>query len=73
MQKPYPPIIIGGGGEKLTLRIVAQYADIWNFDGSDIEAYVRKNAILDEYCRALGRDPASSLLGAVPIQSRQSG
>lgn len=59
VQQPHPPVVIGGGGEKVTLRIVAKYADIWNFDGSDAEAYARKNALLDEYCRALGRDPAT--------------
>jgi F420-dependent oxidoreductase-like protein len=59
VQQPHPPIIIGGGGEKVTLRIVAKYADIWNFDGSDVEVYRHKNTILDDYCRALGRDPAT--------------
>ena len=33
VQKPYPPFVIGGGGEQLTLRVVAQYADVWNFIG----------------------------------------
>ena len=33
IQKPYPPFVIGGGGEQLTLRVVAKYADIWNFAG----------------------------------------
>ncbi len=51
------PILIGGGGEKVTLRITAQYADLWN-GGGDAETYRRKNAILDEWCEKVGRDPA---------------
>jgi F420-dependent oxidoreductase-like protein len=56
VQKPYPPFVIGGNGEKL-LRIVAQYADIWNFFGSDVETFLQKSALLDSYCAAIGRDP----------------
>ncbi len=56
VQKPYPPFAIGGGGEKLTLRIVAQYASLWNFVG-DVEDFRRKSSILDTHCTALGRDP----------------
>jgi alkanesulfonate monooxygenase SsuD/methylene tetrahydromethanopterin reductase-like flavin-dependent oxidoreductase (luciferase family) len=50
------PIMIGGGGEKKTLRIVAQYADIWNVFGSP-ETVARKDGILREHCAAVGRDP----------------
>ena len=57
VQKPYPPFVIGGSGEKLTLRIVAQYASIWNCVGSDIENFKQKSAILDTHCAAIGRDP----------------
>jgi len=53
------PIVIGGSGEKRTLRIVAQYADIWNADQDDPESFRRRNGILDEHCRAVGRDPGS--------------
>ena len=58
-QKPYPPIVIGGGGEKLTLRVVAQYADIWNFAGRPIDMFQHKSAVLDEHCAAIRRDPAT--------------
>lgn len=53
------PLAIGGSGEKRTLRIVATYADIWNADGDDPASFVRRSAILDEHCRAVGRDPAA--------------
>ena len=58
VQKPYPPIVIGGGGEQLTLRVVAQHADIWNCPGTDVEIITRKTRILHEHCAAIGRDPA---------------
>jgi len=58
VQQPHPPFVIGGSGEKLTLRIVAQYADIWNFGGGTLDDFARASAILDEHCRAIGRDPA---------------
>jgi F420-dependent oxidoreductase-like protein len=57
VQKPYPPFVIGGSGEKVTLRIAAQYADIWNFVGGSIETFQHKNEVLDAHCAALGRDP----------------
>jgi alkanesulfonate monooxygenase SsuD/methylene tetrahydromethanopterin reductase-like flavin-dependent oxidoreductase (luciferase family) len=57
--QPRLPIAIGGSGEKRTLRIVAEYADIWNADQDDPESFRRRNGILDEHCRAVGRSPAS--------------
>src|SRR4029077_8434254 len=56
--KPPLPIMVGGGGEKKTLRIVAEYADIWNAFGTP-ETLARKDAILREHCAAVGRDPAT--------------
>lgn len=53
------PILIGGSGEKKTLRTVARYADIWNMVGSeDIERMRHKVAVLDRHCEGVGRDPA---------------
>jgi probable F420-dependent oxidoreductase len=52
------PIMIGGGGEKVTLRIVAQHADIWHGFGDD-ETMRRKLGILDGYCAEIGRDPSA--------------
>jgi probable F420-dependent oxidoreductase len=50
------PILIGGGGEKVTLRLVAEYADAWNSGGS-VEEFTHKNAVLDDWCAKVGRDP----------------
>ena len=51
------PILIGGSGEKVTLRLVAEYADGWNAFGPP-ENFAAKNAILNEWCDKVGRDPA---------------
>ena len=51
------PILIGGGGEKKTLRLVAEYADIWHAFG-DVETYRRKIEILRGHCADVGRDPS---------------
>ncbi|MFG1651579.1 LLM class F420-dependent oxidoreductase [Micromonospora sp. NPDC049275] len=51
------PLLIGGGGEKVTLRIVARYADMWNDFGS-AERFAHKSAVLDRWCAEQGRDPA---------------
>jgi F420-dependent oxidoreductase-like protein len=59
VQKPYPPFVIGGSGERKTLRVVAQYASIWNFSGGPVDDFIHKNQVLNEHCAAIGRDPAS--------------
>ncbi|MGO3325601.1 LLM class F420-dependent oxidoreductase [Gordonia sp. (in: high G+C Gram-positive bacteria)] len=52
------PVLIGGGGERKTLRHVATHADIWH-SFVDVETYRHKSAILAEHCAAVGRDPSS--------------
>lgn len=52
------PIMIGGGGEKKTLRTVARYADYWNVSAPVAELR-HKNDILNEHCEAVGRDPST--------------
>ncbi|HEY5013887.1 MAG TPA: LLM class F420-dependent oxidoreductase, partial [Acidimicrobiia bacterium] len=51
------PILIGGSGEKVTLRLVAQYADAWNTFGPP-EHFATKSRVLDEWCAKLDRNPA---------------
>lgn len=51
------PVLIGGGGEKKTLRIVAEHANIWHGFG-DPETLRHKNAVLDDWCARVGRDPS---------------
>jgi len=59
VQRPRPPIMIGAAGEKLSLRVVAEHADIWNCPTrGDVEEFRRKSTVLDEHCAAMGRDPS---------------
>lgn len=52
------PVLIGGGGVKRTLKLVARHADIWHAFG-DADVFREKSAILDDHCAAEGRDPAA--------------
>jgi F420-dependent oxidoreductase-like protein len=56
VQTPHPPICIGGGGEKRTLRAVARYAQHWNVPGGSVEDFTRKLEILKGHCADVGRD-----------------
>ena len=64
VQKPYPELLIGGGGEKVTLKIAARHADHWNTWGGP-RILGAKNAILDQHCATVGRDPKKILRSAV--------
>src|SRR5918993_1094460 len=71
IQKPSPPIMVGGSGERYTLKIVAKYADACNLYGS-AEIVKRKLSILNEHCKSVGRDYDSILktkLGFVVIDN----
>lgn len=56
VQKPHIPMLIGGGGEKVTLKLVAQYGDACNIGHLDNAGVIRKFAILKQHCEAVGRD-----------------
>jgi F420-dependent oxidoreductase-like protein len=57
LQRPHPPIWIGGAGEQLTLRVVAEHADCSNF-GGDLQMWKHKRDVLRSHCAAVKRDPA---------------
>lgn len=59
IQQPRPRIIIGGTGERKTLRLVARYADACNLFASDIDEVAHKLEVLERHCETEGRDPAS--------------
>jgi F420-dependent oxidoreductase-like protein len=59
VQKPYPPFVIGGSGEQLTLRVVAKHANIWNFVGGSVDTFRHKIEVLEGHCAAVGRDPST--------------
>ena len=65
-KQPNLPLMIGGGGEKRTLRIAAQYADEWNVWG-DVDILKHKMNILDQHCEAVGRDPKEIERSAVAL------
>jgi F420-dependent oxidoreductase-like protein len=75
LSRPHPPILVAGGGEKKTLRLVAQYGDACNLFGSP-EAVAAKLAILERHCTSLGRDYRTiekTSLGTVELRrGRQS-
>jgi F420-dependent oxidoreductase-like protein len=73
IQKPSPPIMVGGSGERKTLKIVAKYADACNLFGS-AETIKRKLNILKEHCKSVGRDYNSILktkLGAIVVDDNK--
>lgn len=63
-QRPHPPICIGGGGEKRTLRITAKYAQHWNFPGGTPKDFAHKRDVLAEHCAEVGRDPKEIMMSA---------
>lgn len=56
VQQPHPPFVIGGSGEKLTLRVVAKHAAIWNYVNGPVAEFQRKVGILAQHCEAVGTD-----------------
>lgn len=73
VQQPRPPLMIGGGGEKRTLRTLARYGDVMNVSGTP-EQVRAKIAVLDEHCRAAGRDPGEirkTTFGTIVVSENQ--
>ena len=58
VQRPHPPIAIGGNGERRTLRTVARWAQHWNSVSQDPAEWLRKREVLHAHCADIGRDPA---------------
>lgn len=59
VQRPGPPLWIGGSGRRRTLRIVAQHADAWNAGGGTPEEIAELSAVLDQHCADVGRNPSA--------------
>jgi F420-dependent oxidoreductase-like protein len=58
LQQPHPPICIGGGGEKRTLRAVARWAQHWDVPTGDLQQFLHKRDVLHQHCADIGRDPS---------------
>lgn len=75
LQRPLP-LLVGGGGERRTLRIVAEHADEWNVTGVDAEGYLHKREVLERHCADVGRDPSEirhTQMAAFVIGSDEAG
>ena len=62
VQRPHPPLCIGGSGEKRTLRTAARFAQHWNFDTGTPAQFTRARNVLHRHCADIGRDPAEILI-----------
>jgi len=72
VQRPHPPLCIGGVGEKRTLRTVARLAQHWNLPGGGPEVFKQKYDVLAAHCAEIGRDPAE-ITTSVHIRLPQNG
>ena len=72
VQQPHPPICIGGGGEKRTLRAVAKYAQHWNVPGGSVDDFEHKRDVLHQHCADIGRDP-SEIMTSTHLRLSRSG
>src|SRR5438477_253491 len=76
VQRPHPPIHVGGAGEKRTLPLVARHADVWNCPTYALAELPRKLAVLRRECERIGRDPATlrvteeAVLALAPTRAR---
>jgi alkanesulfonate monooxygenase SsuD/methylene tetrahydromethanopterin reductase-like flavin-dependent oxidoreductase (luciferase family) len=58
VQRPHPPIVIGGTGPKRTLKAAARWAQHWNFPGGNVDDFLRMRETLHRHCADIGRDPS---------------
>jgi F420-dependent oxidoreductase-like protein len=64
VQRPHPPICIGGSGERRTLRTAARFAQHWNFVGGTVDEFRAKRDVLYAHCSQVGRDPKEILISS---------
>lgn len=69
VQRPRPPIVVGGVGEKYTLPLVARYADVWNVPTYALGELERKVDVLRSICADVGRDPADIVLSVEAVMA----
>ncbi len=69
VQRPRPPIIVGGVGEKYTLPLVARYADVWNVPTYALGELEHKTSVLRSLCSDIGRDPKSIVLSVEAVMA----
>jgi alkanesulfonate monooxygenase SsuD/methylene tetrahydromethanopterin reductase-like flavin-dependent oxidoreductase (luciferase family) len=69
VQKPRPPIVVGGVGEKFTLPLVARYADVWNVPTYALGELERKRDALRACCADIGRDPGDIVLSVEAVMA----
>ncbi len=62
VQRPHPPICVGGSGERRTLRTAARFAQHWNFVAGTPAEFAHKRDVLHQHCADVGRDPGEILL-----------
>ncbi len=73
VQRPHPPIVIGGTGPKRTLRAVAKYAQHWNHPGTSVEQWKSACETLAAHCAGIGRDPSEIMTSTHLRYSPQTG
>ena len=69
VQQPRPPIVVGGVGEKYTLPLVAEYADVWNVPTYALGELDHKIAVLRQLCNDIGRDPATIVMSIEAVMA----
>lgn len=69
VQRPRPPIVVGGVGEKYTLPLVARYADVWNVPTYALDQLAHKQSVLRRLCEQIGRDPDTILMSVEAVMA----